>query len=345
MARPFPMWASMIASAPAVARGSRRLRRVRARRYAARRRSHLAALLRSGRDSLQRSPRMRRIVAIAIATLLVLTVGWWWVRDSSLVGVQQVKIVGVRGPDAALIRTQLAQTARGMTTMDLDVARLKRAIAPYTVIASLTATTHFPHGVTIDVVQRLPVALLTGPAGPVNVAGDGTLLRGLVAPAAVPVLKVAALPAGARVTDSGLMERIGLLGAAPDALLARVDRVFVGTRGLEAVLRNGPTLYFGDATRAGAKWSAAARVLADSGSAGALYVDVRIPERPAAEVPGAASFTVAGAAAPGASSAATTAGPGLAGAVPPPTAGATGTGAGTGAGTGSTTTPGGVNGP
>ena len=41
-----------------------------------------------------------------------------------------------------------------------------------------------------------------------------------------------------------------------------------------AQLRNGPSIYFGDATQLGAKWTAAAEVLADSGSAGAAYIDV-----------------------------------------------------------------------
>ncbi len=47
-------------------------------------------------------------------------------------------------------------------------------------------------------------------------------------------------------------------------------------------MRGGLLLYFGDATRPHAKWLSAARVLADPSSAGATYVDVRAPERPAA---------------------------------------------------------------
>jgi cell division protein FtsQ len=53
-------------------------------------------------------------------------------------------------------------------------------------------------------------------------------------------------------------------------------------RGLVARLRNGPDLIFGDTRRLRAKWLAVARVLADKGSQGASYIDVRLPERPAA---------------------------------------------------------------
>ena len=190
--------------------------------------------------------------------------------------------------------------------------------------------------------------------GPVTIAGDGTLLRALAPPDYVPVIRIhSSQPAGTRVTDRALMARISLLGAAPDPLLSRVDRVFVGPRGLEVVLRNGPTLYFGDATRPDAKWSAAARVLADPGSAGAAYVDVRIPDRPAAEVPGAASFTAPGSPAAGSPAASATAGPGLTGAGTAGSPGSSAPGSATAAGGGSSTVDGpspapsqtGVNGP
>jgi hypothetical protein len=58
--------------------------------------------------------------------------------------------------------------------------------------------------------------------------------------------------------------------------------VYSGTKGLTAVLHGNLLAYFGDATRPHAKWLSLARVLADPSSAGAAYVDVRLPERPAA---------------------------------------------------------------
>ena len=47
-------------------------------------------------------------------------------------------------------------------------------------------------------------------------------------------------------------------------------------------LRDGPQLYFGDAGRLTAKWDSAVAVLANSSSAGAAYIDVTDPSRPAA---------------------------------------------------------------
>jgi len=47
-------------------------------------------------------------------------------------------------------------------------------------------------------------------------------------------------------------------------------------------MRAGPQLFFGTASRPTAKWTATARVLAEPSSAGAVYLDVRVPERVAA---------------------------------------------------------------
>ena len=59
-------------------------------------------------------------------------------------------------------------------------------------------------------------------------------------------------------------------------------RLELGSKGWIAPLRDGPLLVFGDATRGAAKWAAAVAVLGDRRSAGATYVDLRLPERPAA---------------------------------------------------------------
>ena len=73
-----------------------------------------------------------------------------------------------------------------------------------------------------------------------------------------------------------------MLAAAPQALRARVQNAWTGGHGLTARLSHGPLLYFGTTERLAAKWTAVTRVLEDPEAAGALYLDVRIPERTAA---------------------------------------------------------------
>lgn len=90
-------------------------------------------------------------------------------------------------------------------------------------------------------------------------------------------------PGGDHVVDKAARRAIAALAAAPVALRERVQRATT-TRdgGLTLQLRDGPDLRFGSADRLAAKWAAATAVLADDASAGATYLDLRYPERPAA---------------------------------------------------------------
>ena len=69
-------------------------------------------------------------------------------------------------------------------------------------------------------------------------------------------------------------------------LAKQVTRAYSSSKGLTLAMHSGLLVYFGDGTRPHAKWLSLARVLADPSSAGASYVDVRLPERPAAGFPG-----------------------------------------------------------
>jgi hypothetical protein len=84
-------------------------------------------------------------------------------------------------------------------------------------------------------------------------------------------------------TDPAAVSAVTVLAAAPYQLLPRITQVTTtGDHGVVAQVRGGPELYFGDTTELRAKWIAASEVLADPGSAGALYIDVTDPARPAA---------------------------------------------------------------
>jgi hypothetical protein len=108
------------------------------------------------------------------------------------------------------------------------------------------------------------------------------LLRGTSVPGSLPTITVPVSPGGSRVGGSTL-DVVRLLGAAPYQLLAKVSQASDGgLHGLEAQLRDGPKVYFGGDDDLGAKWASAAAVLADSGSAGADYIDVTVASRPAA---------------------------------------------------------------
>jgi cell division protein FtsQ len=237
-------------------------------------------------------------LGIALTVLALFGGGWLWLRDSPLVAVRQVQIAGVQGPDAAGIDAALSAAARRMSTLDVSVGALRAAVAPFRVVRTLSAVASFPHGLRISVVEQPPVAALSVAGVRTAVAADGVLLGPtLLADAPVPLPVIAATDSSApvdlrvgahsqgwagRVHDATVRGELSVLGAAPGVLLGWVSRVFTGREGLTVAMRGGLLIYFGEDTRPHAKWLSAARVLADPSSAGATYVDVRAPERPAA---------------------------------------------------------------
>lgn len=251
-----------------------------------------AALARAGvAFALQR--RRLRIALLAVLILMpVLGGGWLWLRHSPFVSVQRVQITGVHGPEAGAVEAALAAAAHRMSTLDVNAGALRAAVAPLRVVADVRAIPTFPHGLRIEVTEQLPVASLTVAGVRTAVAADGLvlgpgLLSGpLPSVSGSPSGEDAVVPsAGQRVRGVSLLAALAVLGAAPASLSKHVERVFNGAEGLTVAMRNGLLVYFGDDTRPHAKWLSLSRVLADSSSAGADYVDVRLPSHPAAGFP------------------------------------------------------------
>lgn len=230
------------------------------------------------------TPRLRLRLALVLAACALGALAYLgWLRDSSLVAVERVTVTGLTTPDAARIEAALAVAAKDMTTLHVRAGELEEAVAAFPVVRAVEPDADFPHGLAIRVVEHRPVAAVAVPGGDrVAVAADGTVLPELPAER-LPHVAASSGVAGKRLGDAAARRLVAVLGAAPRPLLERVERIGVTrTRGIVIALRDGPELVFGDDSRARAKWTAAAAVLADSSSAGAAYVDVRLPERPAA---------------------------------------------------------------
>jgi cell division protein FtsQ len=231
------------------------------------------------------TPRIKRRALITIAAAAALLALYLlWFRDSSFVKVEQVTVSGLTSGDSDRLRTALTGAARSMSTLNLDRERLERAAAGYPVVKAIEFETDFPHGLRIHVIEHDPAAIASGPGGDVPVAGDGTVLRDMqVDEAKLPTIEYQGGLEGDRLADPKAVRAATVSGAAPAVLRARVEDVtHTSDRGIVVQLEEGPELVFGDSTRARAKWIAAARVLADENSQGAAYVDLRLPERPAA---------------------------------------------------------------
>jgi cell division protein FtsQ len=250
-------------------------------------RAPIGRLVRPLALALPRGVTARRL-GIALAVLALLGGGWLLLRKSPLVSVEHVQIAGVQGVDAGPIDAALRSAARGMSTLNVNVGKLRASVGPYHVVRNLSVSTSFPHGLRIHVVEQLPVAAVSAGGAHTAVAADGVVLGPELLASERVQLPAITLVAGSPVPVGGYIENataraeLNALGAAPRVLLGWVSRVFMGSEGLTVAMRDGLSIYFGDATRPHAKWLSAARVLADPSSAGATYVDVRAPERPAA---------------------------------------------------------------
>ena len=232
----------------------------------------------------------RRLVLALTAAALVAGGGWLWLRHSSLVAVEHVRVSGIagHGSEAEAIEAALVRAARGMSTLDVHPAQLRAAVASFPIVRSVTARSSFPHGLRIQVAEQPPVAALEANGTRTAVAADGVALGPRLLSGSLPVVRGSTAGAqvlpltGHRVEDPSLLSQLTVLGAAPGKLGALVSRAYMGPHGVTVVLANRLVAFFGDATRPHAKWLSLARVLIDPSAMGAAYIDVRVPERPAA---------------------------------------------------------------
>ena len=246
------------------------------------------SLARSSFQAIARHRRLRIALLTVLVALPLFAGGWVLLRKSSFTAVEHVEVSGLHGPQARTIEAALNGAASHMSTLDVHSAALRAAVASFPVVSAVRAIPRFPHGLRIEVTEQLPVAALTIAGQRTAVAADGVVLGPALLSSSLPALsdqQGAAEPVvGRYVQGQSLLAELTVLGAAPESLQRFIARVFTspGGQGLTVAMRNGLLVYFGDAARPHAKWLSLARVLADSTSAGAVYIDVRVPERPAA---------------------------------------------------------------
>jgi cell division septal protein FtsQ len=232
---------------------------------------------------LSRRRRLRLALIVLLLAAPPLAGGWLWLRHSSLVSVEHVKVSGVHGPDAHAIDAALIGAARHMSTLDVHLGALRAAVAPFRLVREVRASPSFPHGLHIRVIEQPPVAALVAGAVRTAVAADGVVLGPALLSGSLPTVAASFAPVtGAHLHDASLSAVLSALGAAPAPFAKLLVRAFTGPKGLTVTMRGGLSVYFGDGSRPHAKWLSLARVLSDPSSAGASYVDVRLPDRPAA---------------------------------------------------------------
>lgn len=217
--------------------------------------------------------------------LLAAAAGYqFWLRDSSLVAIDNVDVVGVATGDRARIVSELTAAAEQMTTLHVEPERLETIAARHPTVAAIEIDANFPHGMRIEVSERPPALVAEAGDRQQAIAADGTVLTGLTLPedSDLPAIEVEDLPESGRLGGEDLDQAV-VVGAAPVELRALIEGVErSGRYGIEVTLRGGIPVRFGSAELADRKWVAAAAVLADPKLDSLTYLDVRVPARPAA---------------------------------------------------------------
>ena len=107
-------------------------------------------------------------------------------------------------------------------------------------MADLRVDARLPGELSIEVVERVPAAVVVSGSQRIPVSAGGLLLRGVAPAAGLPVLSVAAIPAGPRLTERRARAAVAILSGAPEELSGGSPRSHSGSKGLELEMRNGP---------------------------------------------------------------------------------------------------------
>jgi cell division protein FtsQ len=222
----------------------------------------------------------RRLLAAAIAILALYAGYMLWFRNLPWFAIDEVTITGATTNEPE-IKMAVEQAAQDMTTLHLNDDQLRDAVAQFPTVASVGASTSFPHALHVTVTERLPVAFVKAGPQRTAVSADGYLLIGAsFDPKSLPRIEDAPSH-GARLTGDPAAEA-AILGATPAPLREQVTSSTWDDEqgGVVVMLNNGPDLRFGDGSRARDKWTAAVAVLSSAEHGSPTYLDVSVPERP-----------------------------------------------------------------
>jgi cell division protein FtsQ len=212
--------------------------------------------------------------------LIALYAGYMlWFRNLPWFAIDEVTVEGASTSQRE-IRSAIEQVSGDMTTLHIKDGELRDAVSRFPTIASVSASTSFPHTLHVRVTERLPVAFVELGGRRTAVSADGYLLPGAsFDDKALPRLDGGGH--GARLNGDAAAQA-AILGATPGPL-----RELVTSSGWDedhgsvvVQLENGPEVRFGDGSRAAEKWAAAVAVLSGSERGSPSYLDVSVPDRP-----------------------------------------------------------------
>lgn len=163
--------------------------------------------------------RRRRLAAALVTVLLLFCVGLVvrvLLYDAHLFDVQEVQVEGVATVAPADVLTAAA-VPTGAPLASIDTAAVAQRVAALPAVATAVITRSWPHTVTVTVVERVPVAVATTPAGVQLVDGGGVVYPG-AAPPGLPRLTFGAVGPD----DPSTFSALSALATLPSAVRTQV---------------------------------------------------------------------------------------------------------------------------
>lgn len=244
------------------------------------------------RGRVAKKRRLRLFLVLLLLLLAGLAIAWFfWLRDLPVFEIRDVQVTGLEaiesnddGGEAEILVETVTNSLRGMTTVHVRKDDLLEALEPYPRVAGVEVETDFPNGATARLELREDGAVVGEGEEAVLVASDGTLL-GVIGGDSGTLPRIAGKPPSDDRTalDGPRLAQAIVLGATPTEIRPFVNGSRMGKRGVEVELSNGLVLVFGDDSKPGAKWKAAATVIADPELVDAGTIDLTVPWRPAVE--------------------------------------------------------------
>lgn len=228
----------------------------------------------------RRRARLRR--TLTVAGLLVALVGVVVLERSPLVGLEEIRVTGAERLEEPRVRAATGLDL-GTSTLRLRLGRVEERVAALPAVREVSARRLDPLTVLVEITEREPALVVTGPGGPVLVDREGVVMaEGRVE--GLPRIRIDGRTPrpGARVAEEPALHNAfrvwrGLSGP------LRTDVVRYEASGPEDVvlrLESGVAVRFGRATRVDEKVRALGAILEDVGDAEISAIDVRPPQRP-----------------------------------------------------------------
>ncbi|MFE2101797.1 cell division protein FtsQ/DivIB [Streptomyces sp. NPDC059468] len=238
-----------------------------------------------------RKPRLRTIVILAVALMLLGAGSVWVLYGSSWLRVQRVSVSGTRVLTPADVR-EAASVPVGdpLISVDTDAvaARLRRKLPR---IDTVDVVRSWPHGIGLKVVERTPVLLVRKAGNFVEVDAKGVRFATVSqALKGVPALELTASRKGAgsasfRRFGTGRLvrEAVRVAGDLPAAVARDARSVQVRSYDdISVELGDGRTVAWGSGESGGAKARALTALM--KAAPGARHFDVSVPTAPASSV-------------------------------------------------------------